>query len=306
MAKARLTAREVDGRYQSIYWTDWNINYGKALEVAEEVDLPAGVEHYRVGELFAGIVTAPEVAEGEEYTTYAPQEGKNVYIGTKLYKFAFRATKQLRKFGRSRQIYEYPRKQSQIMAHTILIQIYSWLNRAFNASYQTAYDSVTLGNASHVLANGETVSNILAAPADFNENTLESLIEILVQTPNEDGIYTGKNPKTVAVNTAQWATVTQVLGSHTTTLQGAGESGNAINAVANAYGIRPHFSPYISDVDATHLLSEESPIKVIWASRVELLPVYEEPMTLDWLWRTEGQWCVAPNTWRGYVGTPGV
>lgn len=305
MAKARLTAREVDGRYQSIFWTDWEINYGKALEVAEEIDLPSGVEHYRVGELFAGIVTAPEVAEGEEYTTYAPQEGKNVYIPTKLYKFAFRATKQLRKFGRSRQIYEYPRKQSQIMAHTILIQIYAWLNRAFNVSYPTAYDQAVLGG-SHTLANGETFSNVLGVAADFNENTLESMIELMVQTPNEDGIFTGRQPKTVAVNTAQWATVMQVLGSTTTTLQGSGESGNAINAVAAGYGIRPHFSPYISDTDATHLLGEESPIKVVWASRIELLEVFEDKMTLDWLWRTEGQWTVAPNTWRGYVGTPGV
>lgn len=305
MAKGRLTAREVDGRYQSIFWTDWEINYGKALEVAEEVDLPSGVEHYRVGELFAGIVTAPEVAEGEEYTSYAPQEGKNVYIPTKLYKFAFRATKQLRKFGRSRQIYEYPRKQSQIMAHTILIQIYAWLNRAFNSSYKTAYDNVELAGT-HTLANGETFANFLAAAADFNENTLESLIELMVQTPNEDGVFTGRSPRTVAANIANWASVMQVLGSTTTTLQGSGESGNAINAIAAAYGIRPHFSSYLSDTDATYLLGEESPIKVVWASRIELLPVIEDPMTLDWIWRTEGQWTVAPNTWRGLVATPGV
>lgn len=296
--------RETDLRYRSLVLTEWEVQDAALNEISESIDLE-GRDHYRVGEIFAGITTAPLVAEGSNYDKYAPMPGKNTFLPTYIYKFAFAATEELRRFGLSGIINEYARLMAQIFAHTRKVQVYNVLNRAFNNSYPTAYDGIEL-IGTHTLANGQTFANELQTPADPSEATLEALIELHMRMPNEDGVIVGDAPTVYAASSSQWGTLMRLTRSTTTTLQGSGESGNAINAVTAAYNIRPHASPLILDADASFLFGQRSPIKTLVAAAPSVKEVYVDPQTDDWVWRAKGQWNVAPTTWRGIVGTEGA
>lgn len=305
MSKASLMQdpRETDARYRALVLTEWEVEEASLAEISENLDL-GGRDHYRVGEIFAGITTAPQVAEGSQYDKFAPMPGKNTFLPTFIYKFAFSATEELRQFGQSGIINEYARLMARIFAHTRKVQIYNALNRAFNNSYGTAYDGVELCGT-HTLANGSTFANELSSPADLSEATLEALIELHMRMPNEDGVIVGDMPTVLAASATQWGTLMRLTRSTTTTLQGTGESGNAINAVTSAYNIRPHASPFILDDDAAFLFGQRSPIKTLVAVAPQVKEIYIDPQTDDWVWRAKGQWNVAPITWRGIVGTPG-
>lgn len=305
MSKASIAGlvRETDLRYRSLFFTEWETRLNEVMPLVEETDLD-GTDRYRVGELFAGITTAPQKAEGSEYDYYAPQEGNDVIVTTDIYKFAFKATEELRKYGRSRQIFDYPRIQAEILDHTIKVMVYNMFNRAFSSSYPTLYDGVEMCGT-HTLANGGSFANELSSGADPSETTLESLIEVLTETPNEDGVYIGRAPRVYMASNSNWATLTKVTGSPITTLQGTGESGNAINAVASAWGIMPHFSPYLTDDNASFVLGDRSPVRLVWALRPQMKPVYVDRETDDWIWPVKMQVACIMDTWRGVAGTGG-
>ena len=296
--------RETDKRYRSLVLTEWEVEEASLGQISESLDL-GGMDHYRVGEIFAGITTAPQVAEGSTYDKFAPMPGKNTFLPTYIYKFAFSASEELRRFGLSGSINEYARLMAQIFAHTRKVQIYNVLNRGFNSAFATAYDGVELLGV-HPLANGGTFQNELSTAADLSEATLEALIELHMRMPNEDGVITGDVPTVLAAAASQWGTLRRLTGSNTTTLQGSGESGNAINAVVSAYNIVPHATPFILDEDASFLFGRRSPIKTLVAAAPSVKPIYVDPETDDWVWRAKGQWNVAPITWRGIVGTAGA
>lgn len=307
MAKASLDAmlRETDERYRSIFFTEWDARLDVTREIARERDL--GTDHDRYSELVAGLSTVPQKAEGSQYDYYAPQEGKEVYFRTYIHKFAFKATEELRDFGNSGQINEYAALQSEICDHTIKVSIYNLLNRAFSSSYPTEYDAVELCKTSHALAGAAgTASNRLGTDADLTETSLEAMIELLLKTPNEDGVYIGRTPSLLITSSAQWGQNVRLTRSTMTTLQGSGESGNAINAATNAYNLKTHVSPLITDTDASFVMADKSPFLVAWTRRPTLKPVVVDDQTDDWIWRVKMQYAVIAETWRGIVGTTGA
>jgi len=307
MAKATIMQdpREVDLRFRGIFMTDWNVSLASLGEVSRREDI--SVNTYRVGELFAGITTAPQSYEGAEYTQYAPQPGKTWIVTTGIYKFAFRASDYLRKYGNSDQIMKYPTLGAQIFDHTIKVQVYNHYNRAFNPSYPGLYDSsTTLCSTSHALANGGTASNRLAVDADLSETSVAAGVELMTKTPNEDGVYMGSVPRVLMVNNSQWVGATQITQNTITGLQGSGESGNSINAIARAWNIVPHFSNYLTDTDAWFLLSQRAPVNVVYSEVPNARPIFIDPMTEDWVWRFYGEWVTVTDDWRGLVGSSGA
>lgn len=310
MSKALIMSdtRETDLRFRGLFLEAWNTSLAELAEIARQEDLPAGINTYRVGEIVAGLTSVPEVAEGSEYDYYAPQPGKDWTVTTGLYKFAFRASEEMRKYGRSNQIAQWPQLMVDIFNMTIKVQTYNHYNRAFSGSFPTLYDGAALCATNHALAGGGTASNRLAADADLSETSLEAAIELMIRTPNEDGIFKGLVPRTLMVNSAQWGTATRLTQSTNTTLQGAGESGMAINAVVRAWNIVPHFSQYVTDTDAFFLLGDRPPANIVFAAdgRPGLKPVYVDPQTDDWIWRAKGEWVNVLDTWRGVVASPGA
>lgn len=312
MSKASILSdpRETDERYRALYVVEWDSRLNETREVARTTQLPDGLDHWRFGEIVAGLTSAPVKAEGSEYDYYAPEPGKNVSYSTDIYKFAFRATEEMRKFGRSNQILEYPRLMAEIMDLTLKVQIYNKYNRGFSSSFPMEYEAKELFATDHALSgSGGTASNELGTPADLSESTLEGLIELLIKTQNEDGVYMGMAPRVLMVSTNQWGAATRLTQSSTTTLQGSGESGNAINAVTRAWNIVPHFSSYLTDTDASFLLSDRPPVHLVFAGsggQPAVKPVWIDPETDDWVWRIKGQWRVVIDTWRGAVATAGT
>lgn len=310
MSKALIMGdpRETDLRYRGLFLVAWNTSLAEIADITRQEDLPAGINTYTVGELVAGLTSVPTVAEGSEYDEYAPQPGKNWTVSTGLYKFAFRASEEMRKYGRSNQIAQWPQLMVDIFNQTLKVQTYNHYNRAFSSSFPSLYDGLELIATNHPLAGGGTASNELGTPADLSETTLEALIELMVKTPNEDGVFKGMTPRKLMVNTAQWGAATRLTGSTTTTLQGSGESGNAINAVTAAWNITPHFSAYLTDTDATYLLADRPPANIVFAAdgRPALKPVYLDPKTDDWIWRAKGEWANVLDTWRGCAGSAGA
>lgn len=311
MSKASILAdsRETDERYRALYVVEWDSRLNETREVSRTTQLADGLDHWRFGELVTGLTSAPIKGEGSTYDYYSPEPGKNVSYGTDIYKFAFRATEELRKFGRSNQILEYPRLMAEIMDITLKVQIYNKYNRGFSSSYPTEYDAVELFKTTHSLSGGGTASNLLATAADLSETSLEGLIELLIKTPNEDGVYMGVAPRVLMVSTNQWGAATRLTQSATTTLQGTGESGMAINAVTRAWNIVPHFTPYLTDTDSVYLLAERPPVHVVFAGSggvPAVKPVVVDTETDDWVWRCKGQWRVVIDDWRGAAATPGT
>lgn len=307
MAKATIMQdpREIDLRFRGIFMTDWQVSMDSLNEVARQEDISTNT--YRVGEIFAGITTAPVSYEGAEYTQYAPQPGKTWIVTTGIYKFAFTASDYLRKYGNSNQIMEYPSLGVKIFDHTIKIGVYNHYNRAFNASYPTLYDSTTtLCSTSHALANGGTASNRLAVDADLSETSLGAGIELLLRQPNEDGVMVGEVPKTLLVSSEQWQGATQITQSTITGLQGSGASGNSVNSITAAWNIKPHFTPYLTDTDAWFIIGQRPPANVVFSERPNVKPIYINPMTEDWVWRFYDEHVSVLDTWRGLVGSSGA
>lgn len=297
-------AYEIDKNFDAIFWTEWDARLASAMELVSEKDIPT--DRYSFAEMLVGFATAPTAGEGESYKLFAPKDGKNWSQATDIYKFGFKATEELRDFGRTNQTMEYARLMAQILDHTVKVGIYNKFNRAFSGSYLTPYDNKALCATDHPLANGATASNKLGTDADPSEATYAALIELMLETPNEDGVFMPLVPRTVLTRSSNWVVGTQVTQSSTTTRQGTGESGNAINAVQRAWNLVPHFSPLITDTDATFLVADKSPITLAWTRRPELKPLYIDPMTDDWVWRIKAQFGVFTDNWRGIVGTSGA
>jgi len=296
---------EIDKNYDAVFFTEWDTRLAAALELVQEKNL-VGTDRYQIGEMFVGFATAPQKSEGSEYDYYAPQDGKNYSVQADIYKFAFKATEELRDFGNTNQVMEYARLMAEIMDHTVKVNIYNLFNRAFDSNYPVAYDAVELCKTSHALANGSTGSNRLGTDADLGETTVESMIELMIATPNEDGAFIARVPKLLVTATNNWVKALQVTGSSQTTLQGVGESGRAVNAITRAWNIQPHFSPYLTDTDASFLIADKSPLALVWARRPELKSVYVDEKTDDWIWRLKAQFATVADTWRGIVGTSGI
>jgi len=311
MAKGTIEAflRDVDERYRAYFFEEWDAQLDKALPLVRQTFLQ-GTDRYRVSENYLGFATAPRSNEGATYTYYAPSQGKETIVTTEIFKFGMKASEELRDYGRSHQIDQWPRLMVEILNHTVRVMIFNMFNRGFSGSYPTKYDGKALLANDHPLGNASlgTASNILATPADLAEATLEALIELGARTPNESGVPTGTyNPDLLITGGGSWGDAERVTKSEYTQVPTSVRGPNTISAITSRYGIRTMAHPMISDNDATFLLdSRNTPLNAVWARLPELKPAYIEQGTDDWVWHVKMQLAVIADNWRGIVGTPGA
>lgn len=306
----------LDDRYRNTAMTRWNVDYSKLLAIAMEEDCGPGKESIRVAELYATLSTAPQIVESQKYDDYAPTAGKDYYQGTDIFAFNFRASEELRLYGRVKaQLDKYAKLQAEINLQTLKVKLFNLLNNGFDSGYPIPYDSTELFSTSHTLANGGTGTNRLATDADLSEDTFEALIQLLAETVNEDGVVMSLNPAYLVTAMDQWGDTVRYTRSSTTvdqiTAASAGavqDSGNAINAVAAAYNIMPFNDPHILDPDAVFLTSNESPLRLLFADqgRFHLKESYVDRSNGDWVWPCKMRAATYAATWRGIVGTPGT
>lgn len=299
--------REVDDRYRAHFFEAWDVRLDEALPLVRQTFLQ-GDDRYRVNENYLGLATAPLSNEGAKYDYFAPSAGKETIVTTDIYKFGMKATEELRLFGRSRIVERYPELMAAVMDHTVKVMIFDMLNRAFNTSYPTKYDTTKpLCATDHPLAGGGTGSNALATPADLSETTAEAMLELLARTPNETGIVGNSyKPRLLVTSQANWGNNVRLTGSEYTTDVSSNRGPNTISAIAKSYKLQTYVNPLLSDADATFLLSDQSPINVVWARLPVLYPGFVIQGTDDWAWHVKMQLAVIADNWRGIIGTAGA
>lgn len=77
-----------------------------------------------------------------------------------------------------------------------------FLDRAFNSSFPTQNDALSLCNSAHLLPKGGTFSNLLANAYSLSEFALEQVYQNLAVLPGPDGLITPLRPKTLIVPAA--------------------------------------------------------------------------------------------------------
>jgi len=183
--------------------------------------------------------------------------------------------------------------------------IFNQFNKAFDAAFPNAYDAKALCATDHELADGTAVANTLATPSDLNEAALEAAVELLINTPTEDGVFTMQYaPKLLMTRTSQWgANRRHTESDYTTTV--ASDRGPNVPNVVGSLGLQSYSHPMFLSADDWFLLSQESPIAVLWTRLPELRGPHINPLEGDRSWLTKMQVAVASDTWRGIVGVEG-
>jgi hypothetical protein len=302
--------RQVDERYRAEFFELWNVQLDQALALCRQTFLQ-GTDRYRTGESYLGFATAPRSNEGAKYTYSSPQQGKETIVETEIYKFGMRASEELRDYGRSYLIEQWPQLMVNVLNNTVRVMIFNKLNRAFvGGVHATNYDGQALITTAHPLGNATLgfASNALATPADLGETTLEALIELLGRTPNETGVPTGQfTPSLLITGGGSWGDAERVTKSQYTQAPTSIRGPNTISAITSRYGIRTMAHPMISDGDASYLMdSAQTPLNVVWARLPRLREAYIEQGTDDWVWEVKMQLKVIADNWRGIVGSPGA
>lgn len=292
-----------DANFKSLFMTEWDARLDETAPLARQIFL-AGTDRYRVGESQMGVVTAPKGNENSTTKYYAPTPGKNVFITTDIFKFGMRATEEFGFLGRG-DYSKFPRHMVQVMDYTLKVMIFNQFNKAFDGAYANAYDGKALCATDHPLADGTPVANTLATTSDLNEAALEAAIELLTNTPTEDGIFSMQYaPKLLMTRTSQWGNNRRHTESDYTTTVANNRGPNVPNIVGSV-GLQSYAHPMFLSSDDWFVMSQESPIAVLWTRLPELRGPQINELEGDRSWLTKMQMAVAADTWRGIVGVEG-
>lgn len=290
--------------FEGIFMTDWSVNTDALRRVTTELNITR--QYAKFADLYAGVKALQTKAEGADVARFAVQPGYDVTITPDTYAAGFVITQEMIEDDQVDQVDQYPELLAGLVSNTFNVKGWYCFNEAFSSTNQALPNAGALIATTQALASGESGgSNRLAVDADLTETTLEGLIELLMDTVNEDGVYIPDSPTTLVTSNAVWATSRQLIRSVTTTEQGTGESGNAINAISEAYNLTHVASPHISDGDATYLLGGTSP--VVFGNRLE--PEFDsgmDPNNKNYYFDVRTRFMFKPVTWRGIVGTDGA
>lgn len=293
-----------DENFKAIFMTEWNARLDETAPLTRQIFLK-GTDRYRVGESQMGVVTAPKGNENSLTKFYSPNPGKSVFITTDIFKFGMRATEEFADFGKG-DYSQFPRHMVEVMDYTIKVMIFNMFNKAFDGAFPNAYDQKALCATDHVLADGVTeVANTLATASDLNEAALEAAVELLSNTPTEDGVFSMQfRPRLLLSRTSQWGNSRRLTESEYTTTVASSRGPNVPNIVGKL-GLQSYAHPMFLSADNWFLLSQESPIAVLWSRLPELRGPAINQLEGDRSWLTKMQAAVAADTWRGLVGVEG-
>jgi len=303
MGSSALHPNSLDERYRPVFWDTWDASMAELPLITQQRNTTKQVE--RGSEIIAGVATVPVVAEGGEITRFTPQQGNEYSFTQRTYKLGFSITEEFREDDLWNQVSDYFRIQAAIMANTVKSTLYNHYNRAFDSAYPMSYNSTEMCSTAQPLAGGGTTSNHIATNADMTETSVEALVQLLVDSTNADGVYVAQTPSKLLHASANWGQGRRLTQSTTTTLQGTGASGNAINALG-AYNIVPHFSPYLSDANAFFVMADEAPVVLYWRIPLTKYEPTVDPDTRAWNYDVRARWISGPLTWRTIAGSPGA
>ena len=306
-ATRSMHSNSLDERYKAVFFTKWDIESALAARVVVEEDITT--KTIRTSQLVAGVASAPKKTEGADISRFSAQQGYDTLITPDTYAMGFCITEEMFEDDLHAQADKYPMVLAGLHANTLNTAVFNVFNNAFDSSLQ-ALDTNTgaLCATSQALSGSSSVGqNRLSTDADLSETSLEGCIELLVKTVNEDNVYIGGRPSKLVVSASNWGAARRRTRSPTTTEQLTGKSGNAINAVVDAYGMEaPVVSPYLTDADAWFILGETSPITLVWRVRPQIKRMGQDSDNGNYYMDVRTRWAVEPTDWRNIVGTEGA
>jgi hypothetical protein len=165
-----------------------------------------------------------------------------------------------------RYINTFPKLLARSMRLTEEVLAWNIINRAFNANY-TGADGKPLISDSHPRSGtgGGTYSNTLATAADLDQTSFETMVQVVMDMTDNEGMKIMLKPKKLIVPTALWATSSKLLDTNKV----VGSADNDSNPLIGL-GINSLVVPYLTDSDAWFLTTDQGD-GLIWF----------------WRWRTE-------------------
>lgn len=300
MGDARLSNKD----FEAIFTTEWQARLDEVMPLVRETNLN-NTDRYRYGESVLGVVVAPKGNENSQTQYFAPHPGKDVYITTDIYKLGMRATQEYREYGKG-DYARFPSHMVNVMDYTVKTKIFNMYNAAFDAGSPNKYSGKALCATDHALAGGGTGSNTFTTTADLNEQSYEAACELMLRTPNEDGVITMRyRPARLITSSAKWGDNLRQSRSSFTLHTENNRGPNVPNVSREAFGVESYFHPMLISADDWFVQAAESPINVVWSRRPTLYGGdLDKEQNIDWICKM--QLAVVADTWRGLVGVQGV
>jgi hypothetical protein len=167
-----------------------------------------------------------------------------------------------------RYINTFPKLLARSMRLTEEVLAWNHFNRAFNASY-TGADGVCLLNSAHptVGVGGGTYSNILSTAADLDQTSLETMVQVVMDMTDDQGMKIQLKPDKLIVPTASWAIASKLLDTNKV----VGSADNDINPLIGI-GFRTLVCPYLTDNDSWYVTTDcTDGLTWLWRRRTEAL-----------------------------------
>lgn len=177
------------------------------------------------------------------------------------------------------------------------------LNRGFSDSYTGGDSEPLFGDATaktHPLLGGGTESNQLATAADLSVTSLESLVELMEETTDDQGLLLMIKGKTLIVPPEEKWTARELLDSEDKPYTG----NNEINPLIDEE-LKYFVYHYLTDADAFFLQAAEHYMTHIWRRRPRFTND-SDFKTGDALYKGDMRFSSGWSGWRGICGSPGV
>ena len=303
-ATRSLHSNSLDERYKAVFFTKWDLDISNAQRIVSEEEITT--QNVRTSQLVAGVASVPKKTEGADIARFSADQGYDTLITPDTYAMGFCITEEMFEDDLHAQADKYPSVLAGLHANTLSTAGFNVLNNGFSTQILDT-NTQTFFNTAHALSGSSSTGANSATGADLTETSLEAAIELLIKTVNEDGVYIGDAPSKLCVSAANWGEARRLTRSTTTTEQLTGKSGNAINAVADAYSMEaPVVSPYISDSDAWFLFGQSSPITLVWRLKPVIKRMGQDSDNGNYYMDVRTRWAVEPTDWRGVYGNEGA
>lgn len=225
---------------------------------------------YQTSEL-ADLPLHNEVAEGQDYSFYAPKQGANKTIKPVKWGMGFSISEEVVDDGKIDMVADALEKLAKSAKESQEISAMNILNLGFSSAVQTA-DGVNLFSTAHTLPSGGTFRNKLSSDADLSVSSLETMLQDFeTQFIGDTGIIYDIKPKYLVVHPSFKRLAKELIGSDLKPeVAQFGTDGITNVNNMNSYkeeGLSVISSPHLTDTDAWFMVAEKKDTGLVIVNR---------------------------------------
>lgn len=242
-----------------------------------------------------------EIAEGEEFTYAAPNQGADKTYTLSKYGLAVSISREMirdNKFDMVQHLIEQLARSAQ---ETREVQALDILNNAFSGT--TVADGAALVAASHTLPSGQTYRNRLSSDADLSQSTLDiAVADFESEFVTDTGQYLGLKPRFLVVHSDNRRYAKELLQS-----EGKPDTmDNNLNAFRDE-GMTVLSSPRLTDTNAWFLIGDKRDNGLTIAEDGGIMTRgWEDPSRQSIIYSSSYRWKTGANHGYGIIGTSGA